>query len=115
MQALLLSSPFLVAMAAPAGQAANPLIQLIPLALILGIFYFVILGPMRKRQKRVDEFLAALKVGDRVVTTGGLYGTIARLEEQTVHLQVAANVRLEVARNAIAGYQGQPPVATESQ
>lgn len=113
MQALLFSSDFVVAMGAPPGQASNPLIQLIPLALILGIFYFVILMPMRKRQKRVDEFLAALKVGDKVVTTGGLFGTIARVEEQSVHLQVAPNVRLEVARSAIAGFQGQPPVATE--
>lgn len=113
MQALLFSSDLVVAMAAPPGQAASPLVQLIPLALILGIFYFVILMPMRKRQKRVDEFLAGLKAGDKVVTTGGLFGTIARVEEQSVHLQVAPNVRLEVARSAIAGYQGQPPVATE--
>lgn len=113
MQALLFSSDIVVAMGAPPGQASSPLIQLIPLVLILGIFYFVILMPMRKRQKRVDEFLAGLKVGDKVVTTGGLFGTIARVEEQSVHLQVAPNVRLEVARSAIAGYQGQPPVAAE--
>ena len=88
-------------------------VQLAPFALILGIFYFVILMPMKKRQKKVDEFLAALKSGDRVVTTGGLYGTVAKLEDQSVHLQIAPNVRVEVARSAIAGYQGQAPVATD--
>ncbi|MEZ5291857.1 MAG: preprotein translocase subunit YajC [Vicinamibacterales bacterium] len=107
------SFPALVALAAPPGQGASPLLQFVPFVLVLGIFYFVILLPMKRRQKKVDEFLAALKVGDRVVTTGGLYGTVARLEDQSIHLQVAANVRVEVARSAIAGFQGQPPVASE--
>lgn len=105
---------FVVAMSAPPGQGASSLVQFIPFVLVLGIFYFVILLPMKRRQKKVDEFIGGLKVGDKVVTTGGLYGTVARLEEQSVHLQVAPNVRLEVARSAVAGYQGQPPVAADS-
>ncbi len=100
---------FVLALSAAPGQV-NPLIQLIPFALVLGIFYFVIMLPMKKRQKKVQEFLSALKVGDRVVTTGGLYGSITKVNEQSVHLQVAQNVRLEVARSAIVGYQGQAPV-----
>jgi preprotein translocase subunit YajC len=86
------------------------LVQLIPFALVLAIFYFVIMLPMKRRQKKVQEFLDALKVGDRVVTTGGLYGSITKLNEQSVSLQVAPNVRLEVARTAIVGLQGQAPV-----
>lgn len=114
MSALLPFAPDLViAMSAPPGSGASPLLQFIPFVLVLGIFYFVILLPMKRRQKKVDEFLGGLKVGDKVVTTGGLFGVVARLEEQSVHLQVAPNVRLEVARTAIAGYQGQPPVAAE--
>ena len=101
------------ALAAPPAGGASPLVSFIPFVLVLGIFYFVILMPMKKRQKKVDEFLAALKSGDRVVTTGGLYGTVAKVEEQSVHLQIAPNVRVEVARSAIAGYQGQAPVATD--
>jgi preprotein translocase subunit YajC len=113
MNALLSFQPdVVIAMSAPPG-GANPLVQFIPFALVLGIFYFVILLPMKRRQKKVDEFLGGLKVGDKVVTTGGLFGSVARIEEQSVHLQVAPNVRVEVARSAIAGYQGQPPVATE--
>jgi preprotein translocase subunit YajC len=101
---------FLLALSASSGQAASPLVQLIPFALVLGIFYVVILLPMRKRQKKVQEFLAALKVGDRIITTGGIYGTITKVNDQSLQLQVAQNVRLEVARSAIVGYQGQPPV-----
>lgn len=114
MNALLPFQPDVVlAMSAPPGQGANPLVQFIPFALVLGIFYFVILLPMKRRQKKVDEFLGGLKAGDKVVTTGGLFGTVAKLEEQSLHLQVAPNVRVEVARSAIAGYQGQPPVASD--
>ena len=88
----------------------NPLVQLIPFALVLAIFYFIILLPMKRRQKKVQEFLSALKVGDRVITSGGIYGSITKVNEQSVQLQVAQNVRLEVARSAIVGYQGQEPV-----
>ena len=102
--------PGLVLALSAAGQG-NPLVQLVPFALVLAIFYFVIMLPMKRRQKKVQEFLDALKVGDRVVTTGGLYGSITKLNGQSVSLQVAPNVRLEVARTAIVGLQGQAPVA----
>ena len=110
-----LADPGLVlAMAASPNAGANPLVQFIPFVLVLAIFYFVILLPMKRRQKKVESFLAGLKVGDKVVTTGGLYGSVARLEEQTVQLQIAQNVRVEVSRAAVVGYQGQPPVASEA-
>jgi preprotein translocase subunit YajC len=66
---------------------------------------------MRKRQKKVEEFRAALKVGDRVITTGGIYGQVTRVTDVSVQLQVADKVKIEVARAAIGGYQGQEPVA----
>ena len=100
-------------MAAPQQGAPNPWLQLIPFALILGIFYFVMVLPMRKRQQKVQAFLAALKVGDKVITTGGMYGAITRLSDQSVQLQVANNVRIEVSRAAIVVYQGQEPVVPE--
>jgi preprotein translocase subunit YajC len=108
-----LLDPFLLAMAAPQQGGPNPWLQLIPFALILGIFYFVMVLPMRKRQQKVQAFLAALKVGDKVITTGGMYGSITRLSDQSVQLQVANNVRIEVSRAAIVGYQGQEPVVPE--
>jgi preprotein translocase subunit YajC len=110
MSSLVTEAGFLLAMGAPPNGATSPLVQLIPFALVLAIFYFIILLPMKRRQKKVQEFLSALKVGDRVVTSGGIFGSITKLTEQSVQLQIAQNVRVDVARNAIVGYQGQAPV-----
>ena len=106
---------FVLAMGTPAQGAPSPWVQLMPFALVLAIFYFVILLPMKRKQQKVEAFLAALKEGDRVVTSGGIFGTITRLADQSVQVQIADKVRIEVSRNAIVGYQGQEPVATEGQ
>jgi preprotein translocase subunit YajC len=105
------TTPFVLAMAQP-GQQQNLLVQLFPFALMLIIFYVLVLMPMRKRQKKVQEFQAGLKVGDKVITTGGIYGQVTRVTEGTlsVQMQIADKVRIEVARAAIGGYQGQEPV-----
>ena len=102
--------PFVVAMAQPAQGQGNILIQLFPFVLMIGIFYLLVLMPMRKRQKKVQDFQAALKVGDKIVTTSGIYGQITKLNEKTVQVQIADKVRIEVARAAIGGKQGEDPV-----
>jgi preprotein translocase subunit YajC len=89
---------------------ANPLLQIVPFVLILGIFYFVILLPSKRKQQKVQEFLDNLKVNDRIITTSGIHGQVTRLGDQTVQLQIADKVRIEVSKAAIGGYQGQPPV-----
>ena len=98
------------------GAQGNPPVwaQFLPFALILAIFYFIILLPMRRRQKKVQEFRDALKVGDRVITTSGIYGSITKLNDRSVQLQVADKVRIEVSRSAVGGYQGQEMVAQDS-
>ena len=106
--------PFLAAMAQPGQGSGNALVQILPFALMLGIFYVLVLMPMRKRQKKVQDFQIALKVGDRVITTGGIYGTITKLEPQSVKVQIADKVQIEIARAAIGGYQGQEPVVSEN-
>jgi preprotein translocase subunit YajC len=106
--------PFLVAMGTP-QQGVGALSTLVPFVLVLGIFYFVILLPMKRKQQKLDSFLAALKVGDRVVTSGGIFGSITGMTEQAIQLQVAEKVRIQVSRSAIVGYQGQEPVAPEGQ
>src|SRR5438093_9215744 len=88
----------------------SPLLQVVPFILVLGIFYFIILLPMKRKQQKVQEFLESLKVNDKVVTTGGIYGQITRLDDHKVQLQVADKVRIDVARSAIGGLQGQPAV-----
>lgn len=92
------------------GQQVNPLLNLVPFALVLAIFYFVILLPMKNRQKKVQEFLSALKEGDKIVTQGGIFGSIVKIKDDAVSLQIAPNVRVDLAKAAIVGYQGQPPV-----
>ena len=96
------------------AQGASGLVQFVPFALILGIFYFMILLPMKRRQKKVAEFQDALKVGDKVITTSGIYGQSTRLNEKSVQIQIADKVRIEVARSAVGGYQGQEPVVAEN-
>jgi preprotein translocase subunit YajC len=110
-----LGFPVVWAMGTPAQGAPSAWVQLMPFVLVVGIFYFVILLPMKRRQQKVQSFLAALKVGDRIVTSGGLFGTITRLSDTSIQVQVAEKVRVEMSRNAVVGYQGQEPVAPESQ
>jgi preprotein translocase subunit YajC len=98
---------FVMAQAAP---APNIWVQLFPFAIMLLIFYVLVLLPTRRRQKKVQEFQSSLKIGDKVITTGGIYGQVTRLNERSVQLQVADKVRIEVARAAIGGYEGQDPV-----
>lgn len=90
------------------------LLSFLPFAIILVIFYVLILMPMQRRQKKVQEFQESLKVGDKVVTTGGIYGLITRVNDKSVQLQIADKVRIEIARAAVGGYQGQDPIVPES-
>lgn len=107
--------PLVLALASQ-PQAGQPSIwlQLFPFALMLGIFYLLVLLPMRRRQKKIQEFQQALQVGDKVITTSGIYGQITKLTDASVQIQIAEKVRIEVARAAVGGYQGQEPVVKES-
>ena len=90
-------------MAQPAGGSpTDSLIStLIMFALIIGIFYFMILRPQQKRQKERQKMLDAVKKGDKVVTAGGLHGTVAGLDDKTLLIQVAENVKLKFDRSAV--------------
>jgi preprotein translocase subunit YajC len=101
-------------MASPADSNVSVWVQFVPFLLVLAIFYFVILLPMKRRQKKVQLFLDALKVGDRVITTSGIHGTITKIGDRTVKVQVADKVHIELSRAAIAGYQGQDPVVADN-
>ncbi len=103
-----------LAMAAPADTGVSPWVQFLPFILVLAIFYFVIMLPMKRRQKKVQQFVDGLKVNDRVITTSGIYGVITKINERSVQLQIADKVRIEVSKAAIGGYQGQEPVVPEN-
>lgn len=83
---------------------------LVPMLLVFVLFYFLIIVPQRKRQRATEDMLNNLKAGDKIVTSGGLYGQIVSVREdkRTVQLKIAENVRVEVARTAISGLQETP-------
>jgi preprotein translocase subunit YajC len=68
--------------------------------------------PMRRKQKRHQEMLSAIKPGDKIVTNGGIYATVTAVGEQTIHVRIADQVKIEVAKSAVAGLQGDPEVET---
>src|SRR5678810_1473513 len=74
-----LGFPSLLAMAAPSGANPSPWLQFVPFVLVLAIFYFIILLNMKKKQQKVQELLAGLKVNDRVITSGGIFGTVTKV------------------------------------
>ncbi len=81
----------------------------LPLILIMVIFYFLMIMPAQRRQKKVAEMLRNLKTGDKVITNGGIYGTIVGLDDDSVQLRIAEQVKIKVSRSAIAGLQAEPP------
>ena len=89
------------------GDAGGGMIStLIMFVLIIGIFWLMILRPQQKRQKERQKLLEALKKGDRVITAGGLHGTIAGLDDKTVLVQVAETVKLKFDRSAVTTIVG---------
>lgn len=81
------------------------LVGLLPILLIVGIFYLLIYRPMRQRQKNLEKLVSSLKNGDKVITNGGIYGTVSGLKENTILLKVSDQIKVEVAKNAIASLQ----------
>jgi preprotein translocase subunit YajC len=110
---MILQEVLMFAMAQPTDQRPSLLVQFLPFLLILGIFYFIILLPMKRRQKKVQDFQSSLKVGDKIVTTSGIYGSITKLHDKSVQVQIADKVRIEVSRSAVGGNQGEDPVVQE--
>src|SRR6185436_17046436 len=94
-----------IAYAQAAGAAAKPSVfeMLFPFVAMMVIFYFLYARPQGKRQKEQQAFLAGMKRGDRVVTSGGIYGEITGTTDKFVTLEVADNVRIKVLRSQIAG------------
>jgi preprotein translocase subunit YajC len=81
--------------------AAAPLLQMAPFALILVVFYFLLIRPQQKKARETQEMLDNLKVGDEVVTTGGLYGRVLKLADKTVLVEVAPKVQVKLERSSV--------------
>jgi preprotein translocase subunit YajC len=92
-----------IALLQASGGGSSSLFSFIPIIAMGLIFYFLVIAPANKQRKKTQEMLSQLKKGDRVVTSGGIYGTIGRVESETVYLKIADNVTVKVARSAISG------------
>ena len=97
--------PFVsVAYAQSAGDAASqsPFFQFIPLVLILGVFWFLIIRPQQKKQKQHLSMVDSLRKGDKVVTNGGIFGTIVKVGDDRITLEIASKVQIQIERQQVA-------------
>ncbi len=78
------------------------LTSFIPILLIFVIFYFLLIRPQQRKQRQHQDMIAAVRKGDRIVTNGGIYGTIADVKEHVIVLRIAENVKIELVKSAIA-------------
>jgi preprotein translocase subunit YajC len=92
----------LILMAPANGQSgSNPMFSLIFMLLIIVVFYFFMIRPQVKRQKELTNFRNSLKKGDKVITTGGIYGKISEINDATIVLEIADEVRIKVDKSAV--------------
>lgn len=108
----------LSAMAAPeasgaAGSTGSMMTTFVTFGLIIVIFYFLIIRPQKKRDKETKEMLAAIKKGDKVVSIGGIHGTVVAVKETTIVVKVDDNTRIEFSRNAISSIVNRKAETTE--
>ena len=97
--------PFVsVAYAQSAGEAASqsPFFQFIPLVLILGVFWFLIIRPQQKKQKEHVRMVDSLRKGDKVITNGGIFGTIVKVGDDRLTLEIASKVQIQIERQQVA-------------
>jgi preprotein translocase subunit YajC len=87
--------------------ALGPVIQILPFLLIFAVFYFLIILPQRKRQQQLQATIAALKAGDKIITTGGIIAKIAEVRDNSLLIRTADKSILEISRAAVAGMHGE--------
>lgn len=94
--------PVAVAYAADAKSQGSPIMSMAPLVLLFVVFYFLLIRPQQKKAKMHKEMLSKIEKGDNAITNGGLYGRVTAVAEDTVTLEITDNVRVKIARSAIA-------------
>jgi preprotein translocase subunit YajC len=84
----------------------NFLVAILPWALIIGVFYVLIIMPQRRRQRELQDTISNIKAGDKIVTTGGIIGTVTMVRDDSLLIRSADKSMLEIARTAVAGIKG---------
>lgn len=92
----------------PQGGEPHPLASLFLMAMIFAIFYFVLIMPMRKKQKRLEHLIQELKSGDKVIINPGIFGTIEGVEDNAFQVRIAEKTRIRVLKSAVSGLQESP-------
>lgn len=92
----------ILASASSPGGLTALIINLAPILVVILIFYFLVIAPANKQRKETQAMLAALKKGDKVVTSGGIHGQIQGVEDDVVHIRIADNVKIKLSRSAVA-------------
>jgi len=90
--------------AAAAPEAGSMMSFVVPMVFMVVIFYFLLIRPQQKKAKEHKALLNGLKEGDQIITSGGILGTIVKIDDQVVNLEIADKVRIEMARSSIAGF-----------
>ena len=96
----------IILLAGTSGEAANPLVTFLPLILIFVVFYFFIIRPQKKKEDERKRMIEAVKKGDKVVTIGGVHGTVTQVDDASILAQVDTNTKLRIDKNAIANVAG---------
>jgi len=87
---------------APTGEGGGGLVpMLVLMGILVAVWYFLIIGPERKRRKKLQEMIGSLKSGDKIVTVGGIHGTVSGVTEKTIILRIADQIKIEVSRQAV--------------
>lgn len=81
---------------------ASPLLQMAPFALILVVFYFLLIRPQQKKARETQEMLDSIKTGDEIVTTGGVYGRVVKLADKVLHVEIAPKVQVRLERTSVS-------------
>ena len=101
--------PTILALAGPPQQGEpNPLGSLVLMGLIFVIFWFVLIQPMRRRQRKLEDLVKSLKSGDKIIVNPGIFGVIVGVEEDSFQVRIDDKTRLKVLKSAVAGLQGAP-------
>lgn len=88
---------------APQQPGSNPLMQILPLVLIIGVFYFFMIRPQMKKAKDQKKYIEALKKGDKILTIGGIYGKIVEMrDDSTIIMEVEDGTKMKISKNAIS-------------
>lgn len=94
---------YLLLVAQPAGTTgqANPFVTFLPLILVFVVFYFFMIRPQMKKQKEMNNYRSSLKRGDKVITTGGIYGRVHEVRDNFVMVDVGGDIKLKIDKNAL--------------